>query len=326
MHLLEAFATILRKHEDQFSISYFLHLKNRSKKDSIYFMVQVIKATGEVEEFSEEKVRSSIKRAGISHELENQVAAHVISRLYENIPTSEIYHHIIEFLGTSSHPYTKARYSLKQAIMALGPTGYPFEDFFADILQTKGYKTQTRQTLLGKCITHEIDVVAQNDAPLEKIMVEAKFHNMPGTKTDVHVALYTKARFDDIKEKNGFNAGWLVTNTKISSDAINYCECSGIKIVSWNHPEQNGLRDLVEKLNLMPVTILTTLSQTQKQILLDCHVILCKDISASPEHLTILNLTEEKEKEVLEEVDFLVNRKMEEPEQETAAQQMTSGS
>lgn len=266
-------------------------------------MVTVIKATGEKEPFSEQKVRSSIKRAGIPPEIENQVAAHVISKLYENIPTQEIYHHIIEFLGTSSYPYSKSKYSLKKSIMDLGPTGYPFEDYFADILKTQGFKTQTRVILTGKCISHEIDVIAQKND--KKIMVEAKFHNTPGTKTDVHVALYTKARFDDLCEKNNFSQGWLVTNTKISLDAINYAMCVGIKVISWNQPENESLRDIVEKANLLPITILATLSENQKQILLNGHIVLCKDIFDAPDHLSILNLPEDKNKEVLKEVKYL---------------------
>jgi len=107
--------------------------------------------------------------------------------------------------------------------MELGPTGYPFEDFVTEILKAKGYVTQTRSILLGKCVSHEIDVIAQKNA--EKIMVEAKYHNAPGIHTDVHVSLYTKARFDDLKEKYQFSQPWLFTNTKITPDALAYALC-----------------------------------------------------------------------------------------------------
>lgn len=268
-------------------------------------MVNVIKATGERETFSEEKLRNSIKRAGIPHEIENQVAAHVISKLYENIPTSEIYNHIIEFLGTSSHPYSKSKYSLKQAIMALGPTGYPFEDFFAEVVKTQGYTTQTRLILNGKCVSHEIDVLAKKAE--NQIIVEAKFHNMPGTKTDIHVAMYTKARFDDIKDKNNISNVWLVTNTKATVDAISYCECTGVKIVSWSYPAADSLRDMIEKSRIMPITMLTTLSQSQKQTLLNQHKVLCKDIQSDPQTLNQLNLPDNKREEVLEEIKYLIS-------------------
>ena len=268
-------------------------------------MLNVLKATGQIEPFSEEKLRNSIRRAGIPKELENQVASHVAGTLRENIPTSEIYKHITEFLGSSTNPYTRSRYSLKQAIMSLGPTGYPFEDFFADILKTQGYTTQTRVITMGQCISHEIDVIAGKDG--KKIMVEAKFHNVPGIKTDVHVALYTKARFDDIKEKNGFTEVWLVTNTKVSKDAINYSFCSGVKIISWNYPQNECLRDMVEKINIAPITMLSTLSEAQKQRLLMNHIVLCKDVYSNPNSVSELGLSEIQKSSLMNEVKFLTN-------------------
>ena len=71
-------------------------------------MPTIIKADGSKEDFSEDKVIKSIRRAGIPDSHQEQVLAHVKSKLYENIPTSEIYHHIIEFLGSTDLPYAKA--------------------------------------------------------------------------------------------------------------------------------------------------------------------------------------------------------------------------
>ncbi len=268
-------------------------------------MVSVIKATGEKEPFSQEKVRQSIKRAGIAEEIQEQVVAHIKSKLYEDIPTSEIYRHITEFLGQSKNPYTKVKYGLKQAIMALGPTGYPFEDFVSEILKTQGYTTTVRNILQGKCITHEIDVIAQKGET--KIMVEAKFHNLAGTKTNVHVALYTKARFNDVIEKNNLNQAWLVTNTKVTSDAITYALCMGMKIISWDYPEGESLRELIEKSNLTPVTALTSLSQNQIQQLLQNNFVLCRDICKNPKALELLGLPQDKKQNILSEATFVCN-------------------
>jgi hypothetical protein len=267
----------------------------------------VIKATGEKEPFNESKVKISIQRAGIPGELETQVVEHVKSKLYENIPTSEIYHHITEFLEKSSS-YGKAKYSLKQSIMDLGPTGYPFEDFVSEILKANGYTTKTRSLLSGKCVTHEIDVVAQKQS--EKIMVEAKFHNEPGIRTEVHVALYTKARFDDLKDKYNLSEGWIVTNTKVTSDALAYALCENLKIISWSYPEKDSLRDLIERFNLHPMTVLTTLSQNQKQQLLENHIVLCKEILEQPSVLDLIGIVENKKKEILEEIKAICNSKL----------------
>ena len=263
-------------------------------------MINVLKSTGEKEQFNEEKLRNSIQRAGIPDKIQNLVVDHVKSKLYDNIPTSEIYHHVIEFLGKSEYPHTRAKYGLKQSIMDFGPTGYPFEDYIAQVLKSEGYQTKVRQILDGKCINHEVDIVAEKQGL--KSMIECKFHNGTGIHTQVHVPMYTKSRFEDLKDKHNLNDAWLVTNTRITSDALNFSTCSNIKVISWNYPERSGLRDLIEKSKLHPITVLTTLSQNQKQNLLDNHTVLCKDIS---KNLNILGLPEDKKKSVLAEAEFV---------------------
>lgn len=270
-------------------------------------MVYVIKATGEKEAFDEIKLRNSIKRAGIPDNLQEDVVAHIKKSLYNNITTKKIYNHILEFLRNTKDPFIASKYGLKQAIMSLGPTGYPFEDLVSGILKTKGYETEVRQVLTGKCITHEIDIVAQKTGSSEKIMIEAKFHNMPGSKTDVHVALYTKARFDDIKEKNGLSGAWIVTNTKATIDAISYAACENIKIISWNYPEGESLRELVEESKLVPISALTTLTPAQKQHFLSKHIVLCKDLYDNPNLLYYLNLPNTKKQNILSEIKYLSN-------------------
>lgn len=263
----------------------------------------VLKATGAKEKFSEEKLRLSIRKAGIPDNLSNEVVSHIQTKLYENIPTYEIYKHITEFLSNSPHPYTKTKYSLKQAIMDLGPTGYPFEDYIAEILKLEGFKTMVRQVLYGKCIGHEIDIVAEKNNI--RSMIECKFHNMPGTKSQVHVSLYTKARFDDVKEKNNLDDVWLVTNTKITQDALNYAICANMKVISWDYPANGSFRDLIEKYKLHPITMLTNISSAQKQSLAQNHVVLAKDVCKNPSSLDILGLPNDKKNSILSECQFL---------------------
>ncbi len=266
-------------------------------------MVFVTKADGERQPYSEEKIISGIRRAGVPVKLQNQVLSHVKSKLYEGVSTSEIYGHIVEFLGRSSHPYTAAKFSLKQAIMALGPTGYPFEDFLGRLLTAFGYQTSVRNIMQGKCITHEVDVVAQKNS--EKIMIEAKYHNLAGAKTNVHVALYTKARFNDLIERNNLNQAWLITNTKITQDAIAYSLCMGMKVISWNYPTGDSLRDMIEKSGLSPITALTSLSEKEKQTLSKNRIMLAKDICHDKECLNVLKLPSQKHSEVIREASFV---------------------
>ncbi len=268
-------------------------------------MITVTKATGQREPFNQEKVITSIRRAGIQKELEDNVIEHVKSKLYDNIPTSKIYHHIIEFLE-KSNSYAKSRYGLKRAIMELGPSGYPFEDFVAEILKTKGYTTTVRNILQGRCVTHEIDVIAIKDT--KHIMIEAKFHNLPGIHSNIHVSLYTKARFDDIKERHNLTQAWIVTNTKATTDAVSFALCSNVKIISWDYPEGESLRELIEQSGLTPITALSTLSFGQKQKLLEEKIVLCKSVCQSPNILNVLGVSEEQKKVVLSEAKFVCNQ------------------
>ncbi len=267
-------------------------------------MIQVIKANGDKEEFSEEKMRDSIRRAGIPRDLQEYVLSHIKERLFDGIKTAELYSHVMEFLN-KQEPFAKAKYSLKHAIMALGPTGYPFEDFIAQIVRTDGYDAQVRTILQGSCINHEVDVIAESRNRENKIMVEAKYHNLPGNKTNVHVALYTKARFDDVKERYGFSQAWLVTNTKVTSDAIAYAECMGMKITSWSYPDGESLREIIERSGLSPITSLSTLSQRNKEDLARKNIILSRDISNNPSSLENLKLSNKEIERVMEEAAYI---------------------
>lgn len=263
----------------------------------------VTKADGSREAFSEEKVLLSIKRAGIPEQLQHQVLSNIEEHLREGIPTFEIYQMIIDALSRSEQPYSKTRYSLKQAIMLLGPTGYPFEDFIAKVLQELGYRTKTRQILAGRCVSHEIDVIAEKEG--KRSMIEAKFHNSPGTRSEIHVALYVKARFDDIKDKHDLDEAWIVTNTKTTIDANAYADCVGIKVLSWNYPEGAGLRDLIEKSQLHPITMLTTLTPAQKLKFLDHHIVMCKDVIEQPSLLDLVDMSHEQKKDVQDELRYI---------------------
>lgn len=236
--------------------------------------VNVIKRTGEREPFSEEKIRTSIQRACINPKLQELIISYIKTLLYEDIPTSEIYQQIITFLNKTPELAASAKYSLKQAIMEFGPSGYPFEKFIAAVLSQHGYRVATNQILQGKCVSHEIDVIAQKNN--QRFMIEAKFHNRPGVRSDIKTALYTWARFNDLYS---FNQAWLVTNTKVTADVKAYARCMGMRIISWNYPDEDNLRNMIEKVNLHPITALNSLSKKQKTEILKQNIVLCSQLT-----------------------------------------------
>lgn len=250
--------------------------------------ITIQKANGKHEAFDPEKLSSSLLRSGATQEEVDEVLEHIVAELHDGTTTSEIYKHAFTLLHNKTKPVAR-RYSLRRAVMDLGPTGFPFEDFVAEVLKAKGFETATRQVVLGGCVSHEVDVVAWNDKKL--IMCEAKFHNQLGIKSDVKIALYVKARFDDLKE-NVFNyggkdrpldEGWLITNTKFSSTAIHYGECKNLIMIGWNYPEEGSLQDMIEESMVHPITCLNILSVEDKAKLLAERVVLCKDIKNNPD-------------------------------------------
>lgn len=270
-------------------------------------LITITKADGTKELFEEEKLVHSLKNAGGEDGIIDNILEHLNREIYDGIPTSEIYSRAFRMLRNHSMP-TAIKYSLRRALSELGPDGFPFEKYVAKIFQAWGYETLIDQTLLGACISHEVDVVAWNKDRL--VMVEAKFHNELSMKSDVKVALYIKARFDDLRG-NMFNyggvirkleEGWLITNTKFTEQAIHYGECNGVKLLGWNYPRQGNLQDIIEELSLHPFTCLISLSNSDKKQLLRKGVVLCTDIYNDPIVLDEVGMKLDQKEEVIAEI------------------------
>ena len=245
--------------------------------------IYIIKSDGTRELFNREKLEKSLRKIGTDKVTADLIVARVEGSLTDGQTTKEIYRQAFGLLKKHQRPVA-LRYSLRRAIAELGPSGFPFEDYVAEIFKAQGDQALTDQIALGTCVPHEVDVVAYNDKEL--IMTEAKFHTDFGTPSDLKVVLYIKARFDDLKnslfkyggKERKMTKGMLITNTKFSSTAIQYGECAGLNMVGWNYPHDNNLHQLIEKINLLPITVLTTLNQTEKKMFLANNIVLSKQL------------------------------------------------
>ncbi len=233
----------------------------------------VIKESGQKEKLNLNKLKTSILFSGASESLANKAVREVKNRAYPGIRTRDILHMVLGVLR--EEPGIAQRYSLKRAIMMLGPTGFPFEKFVARLLREYGYKTRTDTFVSGKCVIQEVDVLAVKEG--KKYMVECKYHNAPGNRTDLKVLMYTYARFLDIKHK-GFVQPWLVTNTKCTSEAEIYARCNGVRIISWNYPRDEGLEKMLMQKDLYPITSLESLTPRIKERLVRAELMLVSDI------------------------------------------------
>ncbi len=272
--------------------------------------ILVRKHSGEQEPFSEEKLLGSIMRAGAPAEIAQKIVAEIHPLLFEGISTSEIYRNAFQILRRTIRSLA-ARYSLKTAIMELGPSGYPFEKFVGEIFKKQGFDAKTGQVLQGRCVQHEMDVVAERNNLT--VMVECKYRNDQGKISGVQVPLYVNSRMQDIRlvwqtkpeNKDKSFQGWIVTNTRFSSDAEDYGICAGLHMVSWGFPERDNLRHVVEEYSLYPVTALTALTGKQKQFLLEKDIILVEQLLHHPEILAHFGLTEKDQQDILSEAAVL---------------------
>jgi hypothetical protein len=233
----------------------------------------VLKASGKYEPFSKKKVQASLRRVGVGKEPADKIIAQVEAELYDGIPTSEIYKKVFGLLKRRQPPVA-VKYNLKRAVMELGPSGYPFEKFIAGVLSYGGYKTETNRVISGRCVSHEIDVVAKKDG--QRCMIECKFHNKRGIRSDIKDALYVYARFLDVE--TSFDECWLVTNTKVTSMVSRYGECVGLKIVSWDYPKKENLFNIIDRSGLYPVTALHSIGKSGQRRLLENGFVFCRDL------------------------------------------------
>ena len=243
----------------------------------------IVKADGTREPFDREKLLRSLHKIGTDRIAADQIVAKIEANLSEGDTTKEIYKQAFSLLKKHGRPIA-LRYSLKKAIADLGPSGFPFEKFVSEIFKAQGYKVLTDQIAIGKCVPHEVDVVAYNEQEL--IMMEAKFHTDFGTPSDLKVVLYVKSRFDDLQngiykyggKERKMTKGILITNTKFSTTAIQYGECAKLNMIGWNYPQEKNLHHMIMELNLVPITVLTTITQAEKKMFLANDIVLSKQL------------------------------------------------
>jgi len=268
--------------------------------------VWITKADGEREIFDPRKLEFSLQRAGAPRDAQVRVLEKIGRELKDGMRTEDIYAHAFDMLRDDGAPAVAARYSVKRAIFALGPSGFPFEQFFAEVLTAHGWKTRTGITLTGRCAPHEVDVLAEKNG--RRIGVEAKFHNDAAGRTDIKDALYVHARYEDLArapEKSArVDEGWLVTNTRFTRNAIRYSQCSNLTLVGWDYPRNRGLMNLIEEARVHPLTALTTLSDGEKRSLMENRIVLCKQVQ-SPHLLREFGVQPARIDRVIEEAKFL---------------------
>ena len=247
----------------------------------------VVKESGETEPLNIDKIRDALLRAGAGRSLADEVIDEISPGFRQNMGTREIYRMAFDTLHALK-PGAAARFGLKGALFRLGPDGHAFETFVSALLKGRGYETKPRQTLQGKCVSHEIDVVATRQQSKNwnaaSCIIECKFHNAPSMRCHIQSALYSWARFLDVHERNpNIKEGWLATNTKFTTEAIQYSDCVGLRLLGWSFPYNESIQVRIEENKLYPLTVMHDLDRRTFELLHNAGIILVPDLASKGE-------------------------------------------
>lgn len=272
----------------------------------------IIKADGSKEVFDPVRLTASLRRAGAGEHAAEHITTTITATVVSGSTSKEIYSRAFALLRKEARPIA-ARYALRRALLELGPTGHPFEDFISHLYRAEGWQVETRKIIKGKCVSHEIDFYASHPEQNTYLAAELKYHNDPSYKTDLKIALYVKSRFDDIFACDPkiracpIDRGLLVTNTKFTTEAIAYAECAGVELLGWSYPVHDNLFMRMSRAKVYPVTALTGLSHSEKRILVEHGTIAIDEIQRDRRALDLLHLSSERVGELLAEIDGLLS-------------------
>ncbi len=251
------------------------------------------KANGSLVLFNREKLVGSLVRSGAKEVQANSIADEIEIHLVQGMKTQKIYQKAFKLLRSGNRP-AASNYQLKRAVMDLGPSGYPFEHLVSAIFRHQGYQVKTGIIMQGICVTHEVDVFAENEHEVN--FIECKFHNQPGVKSDVKIAMYVNSRVIDLKnrwlkdhpdEKRKISGG-LVTNTKLTEDARVFASCSGILGIGWDTPHKLAIMEQLTDMRLLPITLIPSLTKREREEIVKNGIVLCRELIQAEEKMESL--------------------------------------
>jgi len=242
----------------------------------------VRKATGGRDKFRPEKIKNTCLRIGVNPETAQKIVDKVSEEIYNGISTKKILEKTRYYLKEIS-PVLSDIYSLKSAMLELGPDGFIFEEYCRRLLNYYNIPAVCPKTIFGFCISHEVDIIFENEK--KYTFIECKYHNRQGIYCGSKDILYTWARFLDLQDgfksqKNFYNftSVWLITNTKFSDHAKQFGLCKKMGLLGWNWPENGGLAYYIKKAKFWPITILSNIDNNIRKILFKEGIILISDL------------------------------------------------
>lgn len=248
-------------------------------KDSLK---RIRKSNGETVFFSEDKLSESIIRAGASKSQAEKISRVINQKIHPGMTTSFVFRDTLRHLVREDVDIA-VKYSIKRGINALGPDGFLFEKFLEALLRQDGYHTKRNQMMKGRCVTHEVDILAWKDN--NYYVVEAKYRNDINVKTHIDQVMYADARMKDIASNTKNNEfgkkhfhTWIMTNTVFTDQSQKFSACSGVRLTGWNYPNKDSLQKMIERTKAYPITVIPSMSGDARTKLTTQGLVLAQDL------------------------------------------------
>lgn len=248
-------------------------------KDSLK---RIRKSNGETVFFSEDKLSESIVRAGASKIQAEKISRIINQKIHPGMTTSFVFRDTLRHLVREDVDIA-VKYSIKRGINALGPDGFLFEKFLEALLRQDGYHTKRNQMMKGRCVTHEVDILAWKDN--NYYIVEAKYRNDINVKTHIDQVMYADARMKDIASNVKNNESgtkhfhtWIMTNTVFTDQSQKFAACSGVRLTGWNYPNKDSLQKMIERTKAYPITVIPSMSEDARTKLMSQGLVLAQDL------------------------------------------------
>lgn len=272
--------------------------------------MKIVKESGQKEDYNREKLCNSLRGAGVSEDMVENICKIVEKEMAPYMATSEIFRQATRHL-MEHNTENALRYNLKKGMQNLGPAGFHFEHFIEAILQSLEFKTERNRIIEGQCVSHEVDVVAKKNNKI--FIIEAKYHNKKGIKSHIDDVMYAEGRMEDIhrgSKNDKFNV-WLITNTKFTKTAIKYASCREISITGWKYPKGKGLEHYITIHKLYPVTVLPAVGVFEREAFARKNVMLVQDLApfSAQDLIMKFGIKEPSASEIIGQVQSLIYSK-----------------
>ena len=267
--------------------------------------MRIIKSTGQHQTFEKKKFIQSLVKSKVPRPVANQIFRQIESKLHDRITTQQIYKLAKQALLDANQTIGYHLYQLREAIATLDSIA--FEKYIAQILTQWGFVSQWNVIVAGRCIEHQVDIVAYKED--KNYLVECKHHRKYHRDSGLGRILELDARWQDINEFKGqinyplgrraetikFYKSWLITNTKFSEHAKNYAKCRRIELTGWKYGTRLTLERMVQEIHVYPLTMFG-LNSRQSAELVEIDLVTTNDLLAydSPPEKALAVLPAEK--------------------------------